>query len=421
MKLINLFKLSVMNVTQKRTRFILIGFGVSISIGTLVLLVSLGGGVQKKLVDSISSSGEVSAIDVVALKSDAANKNTPSPTDLREFTKDELASISQIKDVKLTYSEQSAAGEIDYMGKKTEGLIVSQPAVVKVKLLAGSGFNFDDEKSIILNTKNISEIGLTQDQAIGKEVEVKTYYVSQDAPTADEIRNNVPPKKYSNSYMLKIVGVKEYSLFDTVQIIVPQGLASGLIVKGPDNNLAGLKVVVSDTTKIKDVQKDLNSLGFKTSTQQDAIDSINNTFFFLKSALASFGVVALIVSIFGVISFMLISVYERMKEIGILRALGMSRTDIAKMFLMEAGYMGFAAGLLGLAWSYLVGLAIAALVNHSLANVGPNLANFGFKPEFDLGVVLLGMITAILTTVIATIYPAIVASSQDIAKILKNE
>lgn len=113
--------------------------------------------------------------------------------------------------------------------------------------------------------------------------------------------------------------------------------------------------------------------------------------------------ITLAVGCFGVVNTMLTSVHERIRDIGIMRAVGASRNQIIKVFLYEAVIVGIVGGLLG----YLVGTLLAYII-------GPLI--FGgvavtYVPQYFLPA--LGLAT--LITVIATVYPAFRASKIKIA------
>ena len=109
---------------------------------------------------------------------------------------------------------------------------------------------------------------------------------------------------------------------------------------------------------------------------------------------------------------MLLSVYEKKKEIGMLKALGMTDMDIEFLFVLEGFWIGF--------WGCLIGLIMGCAVNLYFANVGFNLTiatantkgNLGYdlmgiiKAEWDLPVMMSGFIIGILISSIASLYPA---------------
>lgn len=109
---------------------------------------------------------------------------------------------------------------------------------------------------------------------------------------------------------------------------------------------------VADGLNPEDVKESLKRDGFSSMTAKD----VQSTFFqmvdMIQSIVIGFGALALIVSVFGIINTMYISVLERTQQIGLMKALGASRRDIGRLFRYEAAWVGFLGGVLGVlgAW-----------------------------------------------------------------------
>ena len=133
----------------------------------------------------------------------------------------------------------------------------------------------------------------------------------------------------------------------------------------------------------------------------------------ISYVLIAFVAISLVVSsiMIGIITY--ISVLERTKEIGILRAVGASRKDVARVFNAETLIIGFAAGVIGIA----VTLALIVLVNRILLSVTgiPNLA--ALPPV--AGVILVGI--SMVLTLIAGIIPSRLAAKKDPVVALRSE
>ncbi|MCL2085370.1 FtsX-like permease family protein [Candidatus Saccharibacteria bacterium] len=114
-----------------------------------------------------------------------------------------------------------------------------------------------------------------------------------------------------------------------------------------------------DETSIA-ISRTLEDLGFVTFFIQSEWDRREGTMQSINVAqwgLIGFGALAVLASIFGVINTQYISVLERTREIGLMRALGMRRRDIARLFRYEAAWIGFLGGLIGVVIAWLITLA----------------------------------------------------------------
>jgi putative ABC transport system permease protein len=144
------------------------------------------------------------------------------------------------------------------------------------------------------------------------------------------------------------------------------------------------------------------------------LSSITTIINAITYVLIAFVAISLIVSsiMIGVIT--LISVQERTKEIGILRAIGASKKNVSSMFTAETVIIGFAAGLLGVVVTYLLCIPINALI-HYLTGI-PNLN--AILP-INAAAILVGI--SVMLTLIAGTIPSRSAAKKDPVVALRTE
>lgn len=116
-----------------------------------------------------------------------------------------------------------------------------------------------------------------------------------------------------------------------------------------------ITLVCDKYENVKAVEDEVKSMGYQTSSSIDMIEEINKSTRTIMLILAGIGSIAFIVAAIGIINTMLMSIYERQKEIGLMKVIGASVSDIKTMFLLESGFIGFFGGLVGLLISYLLG------------------------------------------------------------------
>ena len=115
---------------------------------------------------------------------------------------------------------------------------------------------------------------------------------------------------------------------------------------------------LDSTTRVKEI---LDEWGFPNSMPAQALESMKNIANSLQTFLATVGAVALLVSALGITNTMVTAIYERTKEIGVMKVIGASLGDIRRLFLMEAALLGFAGGLVGVG----ISLAVSHFINTS--------------------------------------------------------
>lgn len=125
------------------------------------------------------------------------------------------------------------------------------------------------------------------------------------------------------------------------------------------------------------------------------------------------GMIGVIIAALGVINTLLMNVFERQREIGGLRSLGMTRLQVARMILAESGTMGFIGGLFGLVF----GLALSRILLLGIQGVAGYTLNYRLPPE----TLAISILVALLLSQVAALYPAWKASRVRIVEAIQHE
>jgi putative ABC transport system permease protein len=182
------------------------------------------------------------------------------------------------------------------------------------------------------------------------------------------------------------------------------------------------------------LSEEIRQMGYSAGGMGDYLNSINGFFTTMRLMLGGVGGVALLVAAFGVANTMTMAILERTREIGLMKAVGATDSNILTIFLVEAGLVGFVGGLAGVG----VSLAIGRLINESIANAptpepGTGGGGVGMFLPVDLsnlqgGLVViqpelilfaLGLATAVGT--LAGLYPAYRAARMTTVVALKTD
>jgi len=164
-----------------------------------------------------------------------------------------------------------------------------------------------------------------------------------------------------------------------------------------------LEIVTEVAERIEDVMGD----GFMIMSYETAQEQVDQVMGTIESVLGGIAAISLIVAGVGIINTMTVSVMERTREIGVLKAIGAKSRDVLFMFLSEAAMTGFLGGVLG------------AVLGFVLSQIIGNIINMRASPSLDIG--LFVVIFAMTTAVISGLYPAWRASSLNPVEALRYE
>lgn len=169
-------------------------------------------------------------------------------------------------------------------------------------------------------------------------------------------------------------------------------------------------------SNINNAESRLEADGFYTQSVKDIQKSILQIVNTLQIVVMVFGFITLIASVFGIVNTQYISVLERTREIGLMKALGMRRKDISRLFILEATWIGFLGGTIG----SLFALGVGTLINPAISDlIGFEKGTYIliFNPLQILGLVLGLMLIAM----IAGLLPAQKAAKLDPIEALRTE
>jgi len=182
-------------------------------------------------------------------------------------------------------------------------------------------------------------------------------------------------------------------------------------------------VYVTDINDSAEISKQLRDEGFQTSSPSDWLESMKETAKMIQGILGGIGGISLLVAALGITNTMIMSIYERTKEIGVMKVIGANLRDIRKMFLLEAGLIGFLGGVVGLIFSFIVSLlmntVLKDIISIALGSIGGGGGSSISRIPIWLAVAAVAFATAI--GVIAGYYPAKRAMNLSALESLRNE
>lgn len=179
-------------------------------------------------------------------------------------------------------------------------------------------------------------------------------------------------------------------------------------------------VEVDNTENVNDVMTVIQDMGFSAQSNKELIDSAQKTTKIVELILGGIGMIAFLVAIIGIANTMMMSTYERTKEIGVMKVLGCDMHDILKMFLTEAGVIGFIGGVIGLMFT----CGLSVLINTLASGYMQQEMAAGADAKLSLITWWLALIAVAFSTVmgmIAGFFPAKRAMNLSALAAIRNE
>jgi len=203
------------------------------------------------------------------------------------------------------------------------------------------------------------------------------------------------------------------------QVALALARQGGNLAAGQTEGYEVAVVRVADPAQLTEVRTKITELGFGSFSIVDEIDQIRTVFLIIDSVLGLLGGISLLVASFGIANTMIMSILERTREIGIMKAIGAEDREIKLIFFVEAAVIGVVGGVMGV----LVAWGIDAIANRLayrfiLKPQGASFIDFfDLPPYLWLGAILFALIVSIL----AALYPASRAARIDPVRALRHD
>lgn len=374
-------KQAIRSLLSNKVRTLLTMLGVIIGIFSVITLVTIGEGAKTYVTDQVKNLG--AGYDSFAL---VAGKETHSPPNPK-FTFADIAYIkSRVPEIKDIVAFNPGSGDI-YYGKKTVktpviiGTTANMLELMGGKLQSGRFFSQRD----IENRKKVVVIG----------PKIASEFFGAGNPIGEKI------KLRGDTFL--IIGVSEAKgsigpMDMDKRIIIPVTVSKNML---GNNKILRFNIFPNDPNKLNEVmtkvrivvERRIKSDDFRFMTQQGIMKIVNNILTALTSFVTGIAAISLIVGGIGIMNIMLVAVNERIREIGVRKAIGAKKKDIILQFLVESmmisligGFFGIFFGILGaflIMWAIKGTLVIAmwAVVLATVVSAAVGIF-FGVYPAF---------------------------------------
>lgn len=451
MRISDYIEQSFSNLWKMKLRTLLTIFGVMIGIGSLVSMFSFGQGIQDNVTETFNELQLFNYVSVYPRSErnqsipSSEEPNAPEQADRQMQVLDDafIRDVTEIEGVESAFPEVRFPAMIRFNEEEKFSLIQVLPADIcqsgLMKLRAGRPYSPADSNALIISDSLLRRMKVKEPETvIGQEIEISTLTVDLSLSNIPNIVSFLSGKGLPfsrKSYLFTIVGVTEKMGFAG-----PMPVRSDVfITPAKSENMKKLSLTsiwdlfqsskqtkgysmvnikLFSTKYIESVKSQMEDRGFRTFALIDHLEEIKTGFIFLNMFLFAIGMIAITVAALGITNTMVMSIMERYKEIGIMKAVGASDSDVKKIFLFESGTIGFFGGLLGLILGWLVSAIINQIINYFMAKQGvPYMDYFSFRWWLVSGAIVF----SILISLAAGIYPTLRAARVDPVVALRHD
>ncbi len=461
MKFFDLWRMSSSNLWKRKTRTILTVLGVVIGIASIVVMVSLGLGLNKSMMQEIEQNGGLTTITVYegnnydGMSSTSATSSSEQNR-LDDNLVDQISQMEHVDVVSPVLSTNVILRHGSYEAQYAYVQAMKAEAFEKMNIPLGQGTipKKDAEKLEFLygnqliadfanrktgqgywETGELADVDLMTDD-IFVIFDTDAYWATQYNEGEESIGENEQPVAPPKKYLIETSGVvagdletyNQYSwgVYCDIDKLIPQlkKVFKNKAIPGQPTTASGkpykdiyynnIYVNVDDINYVMDVQKEISELGYQAESNMEWVESQQRQFGLIQLALGGIGAVSLFVAAIGITNTMMMSIYERTKEIGIMKVLGCDMKNIQTLFLMEAGMIGMIGGVIGGVLSYI----LSAIINAIAKSSGEMMSQLSYIPPWLAG---LSFVFAVIVAMVAGFFPSLRAMRLSPLAAIRNE
>jgi len=450
----DLLRMSLSSLWRRKLRTVLTMLGVVVGTASIVVMISLGLGLKKANMEQIEQYGGLTTITVyggdtyVYSENGEATEENKEPVRIDDAMMETLSRLEHVEIASPVLSIYVKAKQGVWEGEFNIR-VMNSAALEKMNLEVGEGSlpTSDTElqlfygNTVITNFYNARTQQYYWDTQEVPDVDymntpmfiifdMDAYYQSQWGGTDENGVQIQAPKKYVVPACGVMAGGPEdwnensYQALCNVNALKAQlkKAFKGKTIPGQPTNKNGKPykelyyseayVRVDDMKYVEEVQEQIRALGLQPQSNKEWMEQVEEQSRTIQAVLGGIGAVALFVAAIGIANTMMMSIYERTKEIGIMKVLGCDMAAIRNMFLAEAGFIGLIGGAAGLLFSY----GISAVINLLLQE--GTTSGLSYIPPY-LALVAIGF--AVLIGMLAGLFPALRAMGLSPLAAIRNE
>ena len=423
MKIFDLIKMALRNLYKRKLRTFLTVLGVIIGTASIIVMISVGIGMNVGFREQIEQMGSLYVINV----------NTPYSSDGNNGVKldsEGLEKLSSIDGVEIVtpvlydyfllvcgryVSDTSVIGilpeAMEPMGFKVgSGRLLQEGDSMAIVLSSYAKDNFYNPKLSWQYRWNGSQNIVIDPYEDSFKVTHDTSYGQKGAD------KSIKPKKVEVVGELDPMGQNSYAtvmpLKDLEKIVAERNENNNYKSDLKKGEYREAMVKVYDLDDVEKIQTEIKDMGYEAYSLNDYLKQTQETSKMLQMVLGAIGAISLIVAAIGITNTMVMAIYERRKEIGIMKVIGATISDIRMLFLTEAAFIGFLGGIFGT----IISLIASKIVNMVGMNMG--MQTLSVVP---LWLVALGILFSTFVGIAAGFFPAVRATKLSALDAIRTE
>jgi ABC-type antimicrobial peptide transport system permease subunit len=467
MKFLDILFLALNNLRRTKIRTFLTTLGVMIGIAALSSLVSFGTGLERKVTEVFNANDLFTSLTITSspirfgnpdeeIRDTVRKKRTPLNDSI-------ISVVRKFPEVEIIFPEVNIASRVKLGNDSSTATITGMPADMAHykpydQLMGGKFFSSDSDQTVIVTTSLLRRMNLMVRDSSNSDIKIDTSnarykkrrFVPIDSVLGKRISIFVAVAGFNpmaafglpvpaagiqqRKYEFIIGGVIKQEGFSTrglpTDIIMPIARAQKIPSVGFTNvfellsraggeksKYSSVYLRVKDMSQAEAVKQRLEKMNLNVLSFSDQLKEIKQGFYIVQSVLAVVGIISLLVAGLGIINTMLMSILERTREIGIMKAIGGSELQVRSIFFVEAGTIGFFGALGGLGIGWLMTRVADFIVNAKITSSGNDPVNLFYFPSWlIIGAILFSIIISLL----AGLYPAVRASRIDPVEALRH-
>ncbi len=431
----DLINMAVRNLWKRKMRTFLTVLGVIIGTASIVVMISVGIGMNEGYKTQIEEMGSLTVINVNVPYSADTSKNKEK-VELNAKTLEQISQITGVEAVTPVKQDYFTIIDGRYVyDTSVMGILPETMEQMGFKVQSGRTLQEGDSMAIVLsayalegfyNPKLSWQYRWNSSQSIEINPYEDKFQITYDnSYGTKDMDKSIKPKKVEVVGVMNETDQNSYvtimSLKDLEKIVAEREKYQKK-QDNPNNNSSQnskkgvydrAMVKVTDMNDVEDIQKIIKDMGFETYSLVDYLNSAQETSKMLQMVLGAIGAISLFVAAIGIANTMVMSIYERTREIGVMKVIGATVSDIRRLFLTEAAFIGFMGGLVGMGLSF----GVSKIVNVVSANMGRG-DSISMIP---IWLAIVGVGFATLVGVLAGFFPAVRATKLSALAAIKTE